>query len=433
MCSKNYKDAYDFVIDSWLETSVENIYIYTDDPDWKSDNDRIIIINLFDSLTDDWLINTGRRVVAAKDVVKRLGERVIFLDIDCYLVKDVGHIFEDYDFDFAVTRLTKPKIATSAGIYFFYNTERNRKFFDEWYESQKLNYKKRRGVVAHQGSYAQIAFSEVLRKYYKEKTYKVIDLDVDVYNRKAGKPPQTELILEDLKQNKLEVLHFYARTWRTKEVNRIIPYLNVKNTKAVNYFDLGTYNGGEVKLFMDICNEFNITDYKIYGFEPNMKMYKYLKKTFTDEKICILNKAVADGNKTVKLYHDGSNGQGDSVFSTKVNVNANDYTEVEGVLFSDWALKNVPDFRNAFNIVRFNIEGAEWFLMKDVVGSGVLKYINLFGGSPRGEDILKVSELKDKIHEYHKLLKDNNIKIYTFDKEHTKVLGSLITEGIKNG
>ena len=430
MCSKNYKDAYDFVIDSWLRTSVKNIYIYTDDPNWKSNNDRITIINLFDSISNDWLVNTGRRVIAAKDFIKKAGERLVFLDIDCYLIRDIGHVFEDYDFDFAVTRLIRPRIDVSAGVYFFYNTENNRKFFDEWHENQKLNYKRGKGVTAYQGSYAQLAFSNVIRGYHRTESHKVIDLDVDIYNRKTGKPPQIDSTIKDLKENKIEILHFYARTWRNKDVDKIIPYLNTKN---INYFDLGAYNGGEVKLFMDICSRLNITNYKIYCFEPNKKMYKYLKEMFTDKRIYILDKAIAGENKTVKLYHDGKKGQGDSIFSTKINININDYDEVDGVLFSDWALNNVSNFKNDFNIVRFNIEGAEWFLMKDVVNSGILKYIDIFSGSPRGEDILKVSELKDRVHEHHKLLKDNNINIHIFDKEHSNIIGDLIIKGIKNG
>ena len=162
MCSKNYKDAYDFVIDSWLRTSVKNIYIYTDDPNWKSNNDRIIIINLFNSISKDWLVNTGRKVIAAKNVITIAEERLVFLDIDCYLVKDIGHVFEDYDFDFAVTRLTKPRSNVSVGVYFFYNTENNRKFFDDWHRHQKLNYEKGRGIVPFQNSYAQTAFSTVI-------------------------------------------------------------------------------------------------------------------------------------------------------------------------------------------------------------------------------------------------------------------------------
>jgi len=429
MCSKNYKDAYDFVIDSWLRMSVKHIYIYTDDPDWKSNNDRITIINLFNHITDDWLINTGRRVFAAQDVVKKAEERLIFLDIDCYLIRDIGHIFEDHSFDFAVTRLNRQNISVSAGIYFLYNTEHNRKFFDDWYKEQKLNYEKGKGVVAYEGSYAQIAFSDIIRKYYRTGSHKVIDLDVDVYNRKAGKPQQTDLIIEDLKQNKIEVLHFYARTWRTKELDKILPYLN---TKDINYFDLGTYNGAEVKLFTDICNKLNITDYKIYCFEPNKKMYKYLKANFMDKRISILNKAITNENKAVKLYHDNKKGQGDSIFSTKSNVNINTYDEVDGILFSDWASKNVPNFKNAFNIVRFNIEGAEWFLMRDVISSGLLKYINIFAGSPRGEDISKVSELKNKLSEYLKLLSDNNIVVRVFDKGHSNIIENLIKDYIKN-
>ena len=228
MCSKNYKDAYDFVIKSWLKSKAKYIYIYTDDPGWKSNNNRIIIINFFDKITDDWLVNTGRRVIIGKDIIKFNNNRLVFLDIDCYLLNDIGYVFDEYDFDFAVTRLHRKNIATSAGVYFFYNTEHNKRFFDDWFEKQNNNYKKRKGVVAYENSYAQRAFSDVLRKYYKEKTHVVIDLDVNKYNRKTGKPDQTNCTIEALKKNEVDILHFYARTWRDKKtVNKIFQYITV--------------------------------------------------------------------------------------------------------------------------------------------------------------------------------------------------------------
>jgi len=424
MCSKNYKDAYTFVIASWLRTSVKHIYVYTDDPTWKSKNERITIIHLFDEITNDWLVNTGRRVLTGKDIVKRAGEKIVFLDIDCYLIEDISHVFKKHTFDFAVTRLNSPRQAVSAGVFFFYNTKRNQKFFDEWHKEQIRNYKNRIGVVKYQGSYAQKAFSSIIRKYHKTKTHKIVDLDVEVYNRKAGKEKQNKGTIQALRKNTVKILHFYARTWRHNNMKKIIPYLN--NNKVLNYFDLGTFNGVEVKLFVDMCKRLNITNYKIYCFEANKEMYDGLKKTFTDTRVVILNKAIADGNKVVNLYLDGKRGKGNSIFSTKSNVNENNFKEVDGILFSDWISKNVVNFKYSFNIVRFNIEGAEWFLMNDIVKQNIVKYINIFAGSHIGPDMPRVGELKDKVKDYEKLLKDNNIKIEIFNKEKLSVIESLI-------
>ena len=154
MCTKNYRDAYEFVIDSWLKTKARKIYIYTDDENWKSDNSRIKIIRLFDE-SDDWLVNVGRKFMVAKDVVKFNDELLMFIDIDCYFVNDVGYIFDKYDFDFAVTRLYKMDTEINSGLYFFHNTKHNRKFIDDWNTDQKKNYKMGLGIKPYAGSYSQ--------------------------------------------------------------------------------------------------------------------------------------------------------------------------------------------------------------------------------------------------------------------------------------
>lgn len=228
ICTKNYRDAYEFTIDSWLRTSAEEIYIYTDDSTWKSNNDRIKIKKIFEP-SKDWLTNVGRKSLVGQATRKISTECLLFLDIDCYLVNDLGYIFDEHDFDFAVTRFDegrrRPPI--SSGIYFFHNTERNRKFFDDWAVDQKKVYKLGRGRTTYGCSYSQISFSNLLKKYSHQKKYKVINLDVLRYNRKTGKPHQKTSVIGGLKRKEIEVLHFYARTWRSKDSAEILSHLEV--------------------------------------------------------------------------------------------------------------------------------------------------------------------------------------------------------------
>lgn len=226
MCTKNYRGAYEFCIASWLRTAAKYIYIYTDDESWKSNNDRIKIIKLFDE-SNDWLVNVGRKYMIAKDVVRFGDKLLMFADIDCYFINDIGYIFDKYDFDFAVTRLYKMNTEVSSGLYLFYNTRHNRKFIDDWETDQKRNFKMGIGVKPHAGSYSQLGFSNTLRRYDTQGTHKVIDLDMERYQRKSGKPHQKHNIIEDIKQNKIEVLHFYAKTWGSEGAFEIISYLGV--------------------------------------------------------------------------------------------------------------------------------------------------------------------------------------------------------------
>jgi len=54
ICSKNYKDAYNFVIESWLRTKVEKIYVYTDDMrDMGNSQDDIHFMDHYKYLIDE--------------------------------------------------------------------------------------------------------------------------------------------------------------------------------------------------------------------------------------------------------------------------------------------------------------------------------------------------------------------------------------------
>ncbi len=270
LCSKNYRDAYDFVIDSWLRTNAKNIYVYTDDPNWKSDNERVKIIKLFDKESTDWLVNVARKYKVAGNAMKYGDEALMFLDIDCYIVNDIGYLFDKYDFDFAVTRLLRKRIAINSGLYLFRNTKHNKRFVSDWAVEQERCYRMGKGRNPYESSHSQFGFSNVIRRYHSQGTHKVIDLDPLRYHRKTGKPTLVKATIEDLKQNKIEILHFYARTWRSKDANKILSYVNKPEitpqgklcvTTVVNrkyqkyiptflYFCLKSYPECGIKLFL---------------------------------------------------------------------------------------------------------------------------------------------------------------------------------------
>jgi len=222
ICTKNFKDAYNFVIDSWLNNTIaEKIYIYTDDIDWVSNNYRIEIIPLFGAC-NDWLTSVNYKVTASKDVVKKPFEKLVFVDMDCYLTGDLEHVFEQ-EFDFAVTRLNNPHpdVRVSTGIFFFHNTEKTKKLFDEWEELQKNVWGKEKAC-----SQSQNAFSMLIRQHHEIGDYNIIDLDVDIYNRKTS----TKWLI-DLRKDieKTIVLHFYNTSYRDDYcVNEVMNMLKEK-------------------------------------------------------------------------------------------------------------------------------------------------------------------------------------------------------------
>jgi len=180
----------------------------------------------------------------------------------------------------------------------------------------------------------------------------------------------------------------------------------------VYYYDFGLWKGTEIHWMVNhVFPALNITDYKIYGFDACKQYADRLSKIYEDnDRVTIINKAVVDEPKMVKLYH-AANHVGHSVFSTKRNVSEN-YEEVEGIVFSDWLKENVKGYQMAFNILKVNIEGAEWYLFNDLVKSGVHENIDVYCG--QGHDVEKVGELEDKVEAYYQLLKDNDIGLYRF-------------------
>jgi FkbM family methyltransferase len=197
----------------------------------------------------------------------------------------------------------------------------------------------------------------------------------------------------------------------------------------INYFDLGLHkDAAEVDMFISVCDK-NGFDYTVYGFEAHPDYCADLVDKYADnEKVNIFNKAISNKNGTTELYIAEKNeGEGNSIFRTKNNVNPENFIKVDSILFSDWLRKNVPDFETENNILRFNIEGAEWYLVNDLNDNKMLKSFKIVVGSKT--DIPKVKELSKNINDYEKILSQNNIIIqkFTKNKPHTNCdLGSLI-------
>ncbi len=179
--------------------------------------------------------------------------------------------------------------------------------------------------------------------------------------------------------------------------------------KKVTYFDLGVHQGQEIDYFIEIANELNF-EYKIIGLEADPILFHELLFKYHDNKsIQIINVAASSRIGIEKLYQSAEGGIGNSIFSTKNNVNPNNYYYVLGIEFSSLLTKeNLGDI----NILRFNIEGAELFLMQDIINKYKAGVIDIFCGST--PDIEKVASITHLKGFYDKLLLENNIHVFEF-------------------
>jgi len=203
----------------------------------------------------------------------------------------------------------------------------------------------------------------------------------------------------------------------------------------INYFDFGLHRGDEILMFLDCIKPLSAS-VSVYGFEAHPELHqKAVNRYKGSDNIHIVNKAISNSNSKVKLYiANGNKMEGNSIFQTKSNVDPEDFVEVDGVKFSDWLKKNVPNYKEFINVVRFNIEGAEIHLMDDLIESGVSEHISLYLGSSGGEDIMKCSEIRHLHDDYIDKLKDNDIQVHQFCKASVNnVSYDKINEILRNG
>lgn len=185
--------------------------------------------------------------------------------------------------------------------------------------------------------------------------------------------------------------------------------------KHINYFDLGLWKfPHEIELMLNTVLPQFVNSYSIYGFEAHPVYAAEIKERYKQNpNIHIFNLAISNKKGTEKLYISEPVDIGSSIFSTKRNVNPNNYHEVESNTFSGWLQENNIVLDGAINILKVNIEGAELYLWEDFKNTGLRDKFQILCGHP-AHDILKVEELKDKTDYYFSLLKELDISLLRF-------------------
>jgi len=221
ICTKNYRDAYEFSIASWLSKAVEKVYVYTDDATWQSDNERVEIIPHFVE-SASWLINVGRKPAAALHLLSTQPSltNIIFLDADCFVRHELGGMFEK-KFDFAPT-LIEHADCISSGVWFFRNNATVVAMMERWKKVQRKNKKAGRGMSPHRTSYSQLALDTIVREHMAGGPAKIYLESSRFYNRGIStqdtdwwSPRGIRLPLRgDLERDKVAILHFQGNEYR---------------------------------------------------------------------------------------------------------------------------------------------------------------------------------------------------------------------------
>ena len=182
----------------------------------------------------------------------------------------------------------------------------------------------------------------------------------------------------------------------------------------INYFDLGLFHGTELFLMMNsIMPSIGFDNVNAYGFEACQDSFEAASLTpwaRSNHNIRLFNYAVCGENGEKKLYH-ANNNVGNSLYETKENLNG-EHEVVKAVKLSDWLRENVPTFKEDINIIKMNIEGAEYEVLRDLEENAMLRYFSIFCGT--GDDIDKIPELSDVKEDFERILKQNDITIHHF-------------------
>ena len=204
----------------------------------------------------------------------------------------------------------------------------------------------------------------------------------------------------------------------------------------IRYFDLGLYRATELKWIHQILNDLESVQFELYGFEACKAFYdKILKDSEIKsmKNVKLYNLAISDHKGTLKLYHH-KNRVGHSIYDTK-NLISKDYEEVSCIKFSEWITECGINLDDSFNIMRMNIEGAEYPLFIDIIESGLRSKFAIFCGD--GRDVSKIGEFKENgtVKKYYNMLKNENIVIHryiNFRIEGNVDMKKLIIEKLEN-
>jgi len=179
----------------------------------------------------------------------------------------------------------------------------------------------------------------------------------------------------------------------------------------IRYFDLGLHKGEELidmqKFLPSITN-----DFEIYGFEAAPTHFNNYCKKLANQYTNVYNFAITNKHKSkIKLYY-AHNKVGHSIHGTKQNITQDKFWSVDTIKFSDWLSDNNINLKDSFNIIKINIEGAEWEFFNDIVDSNLNKHINIFCGA--GHDVEKIKNFVNDgtVKKYYDLLKENNIILH---------------------
>jgi hypothetical protein len=174
------------------------------------------------------------------------------------------------------------------------------------------------------------------------------------------------------------------------------------------YVDCGTHQEG---LELRAVSQWFGDSVRLVGYEASSEHFAAAERNLRDVPRTELRHAALVGpdypDSTVRLYKAGGDGRADSLFAER----GSDFEEVPAVRLS----QELADYYTAEGpvptVVRMNIEGAELFVVEDLVAAGVADAVCGYYGM--WDDLSKIDPDRDR--QFRRLLRANRIRTVPFN------------------
>ena len=143
------------------------------------------------------------------------------------------------------------------------------------------------------------------------------------------------------------------------------------------FIDLGAFDGDTIKEFLKWQYITGKKDWKIYGFEPNpdcIDQINWLNNNYSN--VNIYNKAAWNCKDSIEFtVRPKSTPLGSTAIKAKRDWGQGQVIRVAAIDFSEWLKENVK--KKDYVIVKCDIEGSEYPVLKKVIDDGNDKLIDL--------------------------------------------------------
>jgi FkbM family methyltransferase len=152
-------------------------------------------------------------------------------------------------------------------------------------------------------------------------------------------------------------------------INRIVDNFNLNDSFV--FFDIGTNTGQELEVLLPLGVD-------VHSFEPHPKLAKQIREQFKSYGNLVFNESgawIKNENKTFfykRALEDDQIDGGSTLIASKININTKWKTEVQCIDISEY----VFNFKNQIDIMKIDIEGSEYHVIKHLIDTGAIERIN---------------------------------------------------------